>query len=561
LTGATAGRPPSRTDQELILRRLGVADSISRRTPVPKLGEALELAGRNLLGVLDPAAGCLPTWRVDPYVEGGPASDVRYPSHNIGRWWIAMLELEATIGFNIPRDIERIMLDHLSSLLANPRGLPCHLPGYVDSSDSPTEDDGTPVDSHSLRETLLALVDLIRYRQSDWATDRAARMVASLENMFATSLALDDSAERDMAEWSGQARSPRDQLHRPGPETVYTHGRLIEPLVAYHQVTGDERGLRLAGALVDFHLNLTTRPDGRLPSVDRLYVHTHSYLNTLRGLLAFGELTGDRVCIDRARVCLGRLMERVLKQSGFITHDLGSEDPRLGETASPGDVAQLAIRLARRGHPELWDVAQRIVRARILPSQIVGDSAPGGDAKVSHRLRARVIGAFGGMNRHPYGASVPTTDVTAADIHSLCEVYSTVAEERVDGWRINLHFDAQRPGLEIACFDDERRQLDIRAERPCRLDVRIPDWTPREEVQTTSQGRPKPAARVGNYLSLEAPGSWDVVSVSYPLPRFELAETIGGVAFTVCWRGDSVEGVRPNAPFLPFYRDLPAPVQ
>ena len=68
-----------------------------------------------------------------------------------------------------------------------------------------------------------------------------------------------------------------------------------------------------------------------------------------------------------------------------------------GETASPGDAAQLALWLAtRHGFTEYLDDVERIVRARILPSQVTETpplhvATPGArkDADPSRRLESR----------------------------------------------------------------------------------------------------------------------------------------------------------------------------
>ena len=75
-----------------------------------RLKESLELGGQHLLGWLDPDRDYLPTgsWAI---------------THDLGRWWDAMLRLERAIGFVIPAPIEAAMLQNLHMFTDNPDGL------------------------------------------------------------------------------------------------------------------------------------------------------------------------------------------------------------------------------------------------------------------------------------------------------------------------------------------------------------------------------------------------------------------------------------------------------
>ena len=89
----------------------------------------------------------------------------------------------------------------------------------------------------------------------------------------------------------------------------------------------------------------------------------------MRGLLLYGELTGQHEYIDTVAATYRKTVRTRLKPSGFISHDMDKD--RKGETTSPGDAAQLALWLAaRHGYAEFFDDVERIVRARLLPCQI-----------------------------------------------------------------------------------------------------------------------------------------------------------------------------------------------
>ena len=145
-------------------------------------------------------------------------------------------------------------------------------------------------------------------------------------------------------------------------------GRLIEALVWFYETTEDPLAFELAGKLAAIHLEHSTNCDGSLNTALEPN-HTHSYLGTLRGLFLFGEMTNQREYIDRVASTYRGMFPKMVKESGWRSHDFLKE--KSAEVTSPGDFAQLAMWLALdAGHVELLDDVERIVRARIIPSQI-----------------------------------------------------------------------------------------------------------------------------------------------------------------------------------------------
>ena len=76
---------------------------------------SMELAGRNLVANLCPARNYLPYWAIEIDARYGAWARFTWPQHNVGRWWDAMLRLEAATGFRIPPDREAAMLGNLHS--------------------------------------------------------------------------------------------------------------------------------------------------------------------------------------------------------------------------------------------------------------------------------------------------------------------------------------------------------------------------------------------------------------------------------------------------------------
>lgn len=516
--------------------------------------QSIELAGRNLLHTLLPDDDFLPLWAVT--IDRDMRAETRRaaPEHNVGRWWDALLRLEAATDFAIPAEMEAAMLRHLQSCLANPLSVCASV------------DKAKPCfDGHSQREVLLALAALARRRDNDWAKEAGHTMILALDRYIQDDGAWDLVHMNDIAAKGGRyvdvtpgdPDAPTAHLYsNVGVEMTATHGRMIEGLLEFYTATGDVAAIRLAARLAEFHLRGSTRPDGTVPETKR-YVHTHSLFGTYRGLLMYGRLTRQHEYVERIAKTYVVTVRAHVKRSGFISHDWGSE--KRGETTSPGDAAQLALWLAQLGYSEYLDDAERIVRARILPSQITAPLGlrPATDGEEPASLEGRAIGAFGGMHRHPHGGKRPTTDITAADLHTLCDIYTHIVEETALGLVVNFHFDYEDARVRVATERGDAGRLTVQPKVAQPVSIRIPSWTPAESVRLTVNGQPQDLSWIGRFLIVSAghpPGPTEVaIEVRYDLPLRTVEEPTDGVDYRFTWRGDDVIGLAPNTDYLPFY--------
>lgn len=505
------------------------------------LKQSMELAGQNLLNCLCPTRNYLPYWvlRVDRNYQA--EFHFSWPAHNIGRWWDAILRLENATGFIIPSKLEGAMLENLYSFVDNPDSL-CYAP--LDSGWGALE-------LHSLRETMLAFNALVRYRNSKWAQKKGHQMMETIYR-----------ALRDDCSWDFDKF---DYYHRTGTQAEFwgsqdlttTNGRLIEALIWFYEATDDPLAMDLADRLARFHLANVTNPDGQFnnsinPS------HTHSYLGTLRGLLLFGKWTNQRNYIEAVSATYQVTVKRLVKQSGFTAHDLGKDTG--GETTSPGDAAQLALWLSRNGYNEFLDDAERIIRARILPSQIT--KSPNlrpviDDGKDEHiNLQERILGAFGGCHSEPHAGKQAVTDVTAADLHTLVDIYRNIVVHTDAGLVVNFHFDYEDKEISILSKREQEATVKIAPKSQYNMLIRIPGWTPLESAQFTINGNPFKPIMLGNFAYLPGNLLPANIMLRYDLPVHRSIEKTDDIEYEFAWRGDEIIGVRPNSDFLPFYPTL-----
>ena len=499
---------------------------------------AMELGGRSLLKWLDPEQGSLP---VGGWLE----------SHDTGRWWDAMLRLERATGFVIPSELESAMLGNLRMLTDNPDrllfippGLACRAPRF---------------ELHSLRECLLAFSALVRYRGSAWAARGGREALATIRRC------LRDDGSWDLDRFA-YPRFAGAAIDRASPSVLGdmtgTTGRCVEGLVEFHEATGDSLALELADVMARYHLGHSFNPDGSMPEaiVDSGNAgHSHSYLGTLRGLLRFGWLTRQHHYVDAVQAAYdGAVQDHVIGESGFTPHDLGKTrypdehgDP-IGETASAGDVAQLALWLGtRRGDTRLLDDAERILRSRLLPGQTSEQ-----DAADYPGVADKNVGGWG-AHAHPHGAKGVILDVTAAVVHTLVDLYEGAVEHTDAGLFVNLHLDRDDAVASVrATRGEEDAEVVVTVKRPIDLFVRVPRWTPPASVRLTLDGTQAEPRRIGAFVHLAAAeaGACTRIVMRYALPRRETVEVSSvGRRFSFTWRGDHIVAMQPAPDRLPFY--------
>ncbi len=537
------------------------------------LKSSLNLAGRNLLNCMLPTKHHLPTFQVIAGNDRRVRITFHAPCHNLNRWWDAMLRLEAATDFAIPKDTESHMRTNIERFFDNSDEL-CLVPMDLEGV-APT------FYPHSFRENMLALGAMVQYRNSDWAADAGRRMLRKL-------LAIRPSAggwdfrkieyHEKLAAMNGREAieqyTYRGRVGRIDSPDVGCDGRMIEGLVHYYRQTGQGEAMDLLNLLAEFHLAHSTHADGTI-NFELYPSHTHSYLNTMKGLLMFGLLTGQRRYVEAIEATYRvSIRTRVVKESGFTSHDFLQDC--LSEVASTMDAAEIAMHLALNGYPEYFDDTERWLRCRILPSQIITApdltpieefaKADTGDQTVQvkanstalgredyRNLRERMIGGFGCGIEYPNSASYVYTDVSASVLHGLTEVYANVVEDTPAGLAVHMHFDYEDDRIKVTSQREEAATLVITPKTTRNVLVRIPAWAPADSIRLSVNGVARTLILLGRYVFVPAGSKPGPITVTFDLPGRKTYETTMGHDFVYSWRADEIIGVTPNTDLFPYY--------
>jgi hypothetical protein len=509
------------------------------------LRHRLGLAGNALLAMLDPEHDHMPT--------GGYEV-----AHDLGRWWDAVLRLEEAIGFSIPAELEAASLSNLQRLTDNPDRL------LLNRLDVPWLVEKAKLNPHNLRETLLAYGGLVRRRSNRWAREAALHLVGVMDR------SLGQDGRFDFAAWGSWGSLPRttDPTHSQAVRDGWfdgtaNGGRSLEALVWLYESAGEPLILDVAQRLAERHLDLVTSPDGairrELSGPDHTG-HMHSYLGTLRGLLLFGLLTGQRAYVDAIEATYRNAVRiGLMKESGWVPHDLGKNrfpnecgDP-VTDPASAGDAAQLALWLAlRAGCHDLLDDVERIVRARLLPAQLTQEDVRRNSQR---EFAPRDIGAWC-IHGPSHGGKGCTPDVLAAVAHTLCDVYNHVCSDTLLGLRVNLHLNHEDSRAKVVSCRGERGCVTVWPKRRESVLIRVPGWVPRATLRLAVDDQDLAPRLVGEFVWIPANRLREEsrIELSYDLPERESEEVMpSGRRYRFQWRGDEIVGVDPQDEPLPFY--------
>jgi hypothetical protein len=530
----------------------------TRRTFIQQITAmtAASLPGRGLLlaaesgndeplrSSMDRAARCCLAW-LNPDLESLPTGGYEI-AHDTGRWWDAMLRFEAATGTRIPAQAEAAMMKNLRTLTNNPAAL------LMNTARLPGPADKIKVNPHNLRETMLAYTALVSHRKSEWARKQGRKLVETIHTL------LDPDGQLNYEKLAALAggpltadalmvqRSPAGQWFN----ATATTGRAIEAIVWFHEATGDGLAMELAKRLSEVHLRQAIDPAGKVRAElrDPSHVgHTHSYCGTLRGLLLYGLASGGKQYVDAvAATYRNGLWGTAISHSGWTPHDQGrirfpnKEGDPIGEHASCGDVAQIALWLAlRAGQTDLLDDMERLIRARLLPSQLIDGKDPRRD------------GAWG-VYSHPFGFGA-ILDVFAAVLHSLADFHQHIVTTTKEGTvSVNLHFDIDAPSVTVQSKRGANATLLITPKQRSDLRIRVPAWASRDSVRLKIAEKALPPRWEGSFLivsSNEVTGG-SVITLQHDLPQRQTVEEMptSRHKFHLTWRGDEVISCDPKVP-------------
>lgn len=544
-----------------VTRIMMVGDmSADERTRKNDLMFAINLAAQNVSGTLNFDNNYFPHWNADITRNGTTKYLDGWHGHNIGRWMDAMYRWQDLTGEEIDPFLKNVMLNNTKWFFSNEEGL-CLQPEV--------EGIGKFFDLHSLREGMAALNAIIKYETGewrDWAHGAAEKMIATLDG------ALDENLHWDFSKFP---------YYQPGVAHLNNYfdacgstGRFNEALMQYYFITENDSeigasagAMKLAAKIVNYNYTVTTTPDGDVNKAGDWITdsgigysmapnHTHSFLNSLQAMLHYGRATGERKYIERVELVFrNTVLGRLISESGVINHDLES-GAQGWETSSSTDVLQLSMWLAEEGYTQYWSVAERILRARLLPAQFVeGDKLiyEGGSAAAGWNMANRVNGGYSMIFDSPYSGKFCTTDVTCHVMQGIIDAQRRILSETNGAAYVRMHFDAENESVKTR---SERGETGVyTVEMKADKDLYISLFAFTDEVTLKVNGKARELVADGDFAAITGLKKGDVVEMEYELTEKTTQEHhTDNKTYTLKWKGDEIISVSPYSNFFPMFK-------
>jgi hypothetical protein len=469
-------------------------------------------------------------------------------AHVVGRALWAILLAQETVGINPEADSLDILTRYCRDMYHNPD----HLSAFMD----PANGFERSVVLHDQREGFLGLLALARVRQDVWARDELREVVASLEKST-------DEQGRLSAEKAKQS-GLKARLLGAGNDAT-TSGRLVEPLMEYFALTGDERALKLAGRFARATLESTFTQEGRFREVSSSGGHIHSITSSLCGITRYAIRTNDADLIARCRRILDVGVAEYSSSWGWVDEVMPehtANEISRGEINQTGDVIRTALLLGQAGYPQYYELAERFLRGCLLPAQYQEDDvrrilrpveSPQDDSQ--REVPARIVGGYSMFlpnDRQRAGVwPLTTQDIISGGVHALCECWQHRCTGTDDAVRVNLLFDYDGPEATIQSDLPQKGRVRFLCKKAKPLFVRFPDWADAKTLKVTLRGESLHVEPANGYIKIVPAAAGDEGCVEFAIPCRIQRETVDGTEYTSMWVGNQPVRILPQGAISP----------
>lgn len=370
---------------------------------------------------------------------------------------------------------------------------------------------------------------------------------------------------------------------RLAPDPAAFCGRLIMPLLKYHELTGNADAFELCQyftALIIERSGVFNADGSFNDSLAYRSGHFHTRIGTLDAIARFGAFTGNAAMIAWVKKCYDWALTKCTS-FGWTPGDL-HEQAYEHETCSLVDLIAAGITLARSGYVEYWGVVERFLRNHLAESQLLDldwvvqtddKSADIPYVKSFYKVAERTRGSFAGYSApNDFVCDVNEGRGHTNDLQLCClgsgtrglfMGWSNTVTEDKGTISVNFLLNRGSKWLDVSSYlpHEGKVVLDIHQDIE-RLQVRIPEWAgftkiqfERERDGETEIGRGNEPSRWVNkhFLLLGPARAGEKITVTFPLSFRKTLENAVGQTFEAEWRGDDVIGITPQGKTKPLY--------
>jgi hypothetical protein len=419
---------------------------------------------------------------------------------------------------------------------------------------------------HYQRSVINALLALRLARGSEAAGERLNGLVDGLHEISIKreGFAYFPSVERLPEGW------PRGDWNilSWGVDPANTNGRLLFGLTRTAEILKSGTALDLAGLYANHVMDHSSAfgSDGSFATgMEFREGHFHSRAVTLLGVIRYGYGANNARAIEWGR--------RVFDKARTYGTTFGWFPERLVRTRAHGcetcaivDMMESAIWLAKSGHTDYWEVAERYLRNHLVESQLVNvDGLEGGNGEdgweTTRDVARRALGGFAGWSQpndlvskrmHSYDLYMCCC---AQGVRGLFNAWTNSVSTREDLIRVNLLINHAGEAATVKSWQPHAGKIEVTAHQAGEVRIRLPSFIEVRDVTLTVDGRSVPVSMPEpNFVSAGRVVAGAVVEMNFPLARRTTHETVLDTTYAVDWRGDTVVGISPGGGSFPLYQ-------
>lgn len=370
---------------------------------------------------------------------------------------------------------------------------------------------------------------------------------------------------------------------RLAPDPASFMGRMIMPLLKYHEVTGNRDAFEICQFFAQMIIEKSGvyNEDGSFnDALAYRSGHFHTRLGTLDALARFAIFTGDASITHFVKKSYDWALTQCTR-FGWTPGDM-KEQAYEHETCSLVDLIACGIALAQSGYTEYWGIVERFLRNHLVESQLLDlDWVEESDDKSNdvpgyvtyYKVAERSRGAFAGYSApNDFICEVNHGRGHTADLQTCCigsgtrglfMGWNNTITEKNGTYSVNFLLSRGSKWLDVNSYlpHEGKVELIIHKDLP-HLQIRIPEWAGYANVQatcelngeTTTIGGNDPSVWVKDcFFQLGEAKAGTKITVTFPVAESVTTETAMGQEFTVNWRGDDVYRITPAGKYHPLY--------
>jgi len=398
-----------------------------------------------------------------------------------------------------------------------------------------------------------------------------------------------------------------------GPASEHSY-MLPEALVRWHEASGSQKAFDLAveiakGCVYSKHrhfnedgswvfrgtqadLDKAARADflqedeGFKIEPEKAYLatagHVHSRTLAIWGLILVGRRIGDKKMIDVGRNAFEYLAKHWGSSFGWFAENAVIAGQEVSEMCCLADIIGALTELADLGYTKYWNNIERYARNHLVEAQfengpeilgVIKDNLKEKPPVVTDDSRSyknaleRLDGGFSGpiypddMFSYYFKSRYNPTGKRTLDISGCCSpsgsksvylVWNRIFDVVEDGLRVNMNFSKSDENAEVKSYRDDEGRIEVTPRKKTgNVWVKLPEWEDGKSVTVKVADQPRKFTVEDGYVKCVDVKPGQTVTVEYNLPTKKTRETVGGIAYDVAWKGDTITSLKNTTDYVP----------